>query len=241
MVSRALAIIPAFNEEDALPGVLKELRATPLELDVLVIDDGSGDRTAIVARELGARVAELPFNLGIGSALRTGFRFAARNSYEYVVQVDADGQHDPSEISKLIAPLESGADMVIGSRFSEGAGGYEVGRVRWQAMKILRVLIRALSGRNFTDSSSGFRGFGRSAIDLFALNYPMDFMDSVESLLVASYAGLNVVEVPVRFRQRLGGMPSNRNFKLIYHFARLMIILLSSASIRQRRRSRRLR
>ena len=231
---RTLVIIPAYNEEGALPGVLADLARCCPDLDVLVVDDGSRDRTAEVGRAAGVLVAPLPYNLGIGGALRTGFRYALRAGYERAVQFDADGQHDPAEIAKLLAALDAGADMAVGSRFASTASDYSVGRVRRRAMRLLHFTLRVLSGRSFSDTSSGFRAFDRETLTLFATTYPVDYMDSVEALLLAVYAGLRIVEVPVEMRDRTAGVASNRNFKLIYHYLRLFVVLISSASIRGR-------
>ena len=143
MTARTLVIIPAYNEEESLPAVLKELAEQTPDHDVLVVSDGSTDRTADVARDAGAHVAILPFNLGIGGALRTGFAFAVRQGYERAVQLDADGQHDPLAVRLLLHRLDGGADMVVGSRFAEGgAVTYEVSRVRRRAMQFLEWLVR---------------------------------------------------------------------------------------------------
>ncbi len=239
ITDRTLIIIPAFNEEEALPGVLKELGAVVPEHDVLVVDDGSTDGTWLAASSMGTPVARLPFNLGVGSALRTGFRYAAEHGYDRAVQVDADGQHDPTQIGLLLARLDGGADMVIGSRFS-GTGEYEVGKMRLRAMKLLRLVMLVLAGRHFSDVTSGFRAFGRDAVDLFAAEYPAEYLgDTVESLLIACYSGLKVAEASTEMRQRTGGHPSNRNLKLMYHYIRVMIILFSAASLRGRRSTRR--
>ena len=234
MTPRTLVIIPAYNEEDSLPGVLAELAARCPDLDLLVIDDGSSDRTAAVARAAGAMVAPLPYNLGIGGALRTGFRYALRAEYDRAVQFDADGQHEPGEIAKLLALLDDGADMAVGSRFADATSDYSVGLVRRRAMRLLHFTVRVLSGRNFSDTSSGFRAFNRETLTLFATTYPVDYMDSVEALVIAVYAGLRIVEVPVQMRDRVAGVASNRNFKLIYHYLRLFVVLISSASRRGR-------
>lgn len=235
MPLRTLILIPAYNEEAALPGVLRDLIARHAAQDILVVDDGSADNTSAVAREMGVTVATLPFNLGIGGALRTGFRFAARFSYDRVVQFDADGQHDAAEIPALLEGLDRGADMVIGSRFATEDGEYHVSTVRGGAMQLLRVVVGLLSGSRFTDTSSGFRGFSRRAIDLFARRYPVEYMDSVEALILAAYDGLEVVEVPTRMHQRTAGTPSNRSFKLAYHYLRLLTVLVLTASLRGRR------
>ena len=230
MASRAVAIIPAYNEEAALPGVLAELAAVVPDLDVVVISDGSLDATARVAAEAGVHVLELPYNLGIGGALQTGFRFAARRGYGRAVQFDADGQHDPTQIRLLLEALEGGADMVVGSRFTDAERSYSVGRTRSGAMGLIRVGVRLLSGRRFTDTSSGFRGFSRPLIEFFADTYPPEYMDSVEALLLALRGGFEVVEVPVQMRERLAGKPSNRSLRLAYHFIRLAVVMVSGAT-----------
>lgn len=237
---RTLVIIPALNEQDALPGVLADLRRHARECDVLVIDDGSTDRTAAVAREGGARVVSLPFNMGVGTALRTGFRFAIRNDYDRVVQTDADGQHDPSQIQVLTAALDRGADLVIGSRFLAGDGHYQVERSRGLAMGILRWFTVLLLGRKVADSTSGFRGFSKPLVAAFGTTYPREFLsDTVEALLMASYGGYRVDEVPVKMRVRAGGEPSHRSMRLYYHYLRLLVVMGLTASLDARRSARR--
>jgi len=235
MAPRTLIVIPAFNEEEALPAVLTELRATLPDVDVLVVDDGSADATAEVARDCGVQVARLPFNLGVGGALRTGFRYAVRHGYDRAVQLDGDGQHDPAQVPALLAALDHGADLAIGSRFTSTEHSYEVGRIRSGGMRLLRVVLRLLSGQEFTDTSSGFRAFGRPTLEFFAYNYPVEYLgDTVEALLLACYAGFRVVETPVSMRTRGGGAPSARNVWLVFHYLRLLIALGTSASPRGR-------
>jgi glycosyltransferase involved in cell wall biosynthesis len=232
-------IIPAWNEEAALPSTLAELAAARPDLDVLVVSDGSTDRTAELATAAGVHVAVLPFNLGIGGALRTGFAFAMRNGYERAVQFDADGQHDPLAVQALLDGLDRGSDMVIGSRFAEGgAVTYSVSGVRRQAMKVLQWLVKVLVRRRFTDTSSGFRAFSRPMLEYFARNYPVEYMDSVEALVQACNAGFRVEEVPANMRGRTGGAPSTRNFKLVYYYVRLLIVLLASTTSRGQRARR---
>jgi glycosyltransferase involved in cell wall biosynthesis len=230
---RTLIIIPAYNEEDALPPTLKELREYQPNCDVVVVSDGSVDRTAEVGRAAGVVVVELPFNLGIGGALRTGFRYAVAEGYDAAVQFDADGQHDPAHIDTLLRALAEGADMVIGSRFTETSTHYDVSGTRRGAMRLLQVAVRLLAGRRFTDTSSGFRAFNRSVIEFFAGNYPSEYMESVESLILATAEGFDVVETPVDMRQRVGGVASARRLKLVYHYLRLLLVLASSASRRR--------
>jgi glycosyltransferase involved in cell wall biosynthesis len=229
----AIAIIPAFNEEDALPGVLGELAAVVPDLDIVVVSDGSRDGTVEVARAAGVHVIELPYNLGIGGALQTGFRFARGGGWQRAVQIDADGQHDATQIPSLLAALDGGADLVIGTRFADPVGAYRVGRTRGGAMGAMRVGVRLLSGRRFTDTSSGFRAFSADLIAYFAETYPSEYMDSVEALLLALREGFAVVEVPVTMRERQAGRASHRNVRLAYHFVRLSVVMLSGASRRR--------
>jgi glycosyltransferase involved in cell wall biosynthesis len=225
---RTLAIVPAYNEDATLSAVLAELAEAVPGLDVVVVSDGSRDRTVEVARAAGVAVVELPYNLGIGGALQTGFRFARRQDYDRAVQFDADGQHDPNQIRHLLDALDGGADLVIGSRFASHDGKYRVGRTRRGAMGMIRVGVRLLSGRNFSDTSSGFRGFSRPLISFFADTYPVDYLDSVEALLLALRAGFDVVEIPVSMRERQAGKASNRRLRLAYHFVRLAVVMALS-------------
>lgn len=222
-----LVIIPAYNEEESLPRVLEELMRLATGVDVVVVSDGSTDRTASIARAAGVAVVELPFNLGIGGALRTGFKYGVRMGYERAVQFDADGQHDPTEIDALEAGLDAGADLVIGSRFAEGTEvTYRVGWARRSAMRILARFVDFLIQQDLTDTSSGFRGFSRRALEYFALTYPVEYLDSVEALVMADSAGLRIQEVPVRMRERLSGQPSARNFRLVYYYLRLLVVMV---------------
>lgn len=226
-------IIPAFNEAEALPGTLAELRAVRPDLHVVVVDDGSADHTAAVARRAGVEVLSLPYNLGIGGALRLGFRYAVEQGYERALQFDADGQHDPGEIATILAPLDAGADLVIGSRFA-GRGDYRVGRSRGVAMRVLRALAMRLAGQRFSDTSSGFRAFSRPMLERFAVEYPIEYLDSVEALVFACRAGYEVREVPVTMRPRAAGTASNRRFRLLYHYVRLLVVLGCSPRPRPR-------
>ena len=228
-----VAIVPAFEEEDSIVDTLRQLRASVPGVHVVVVDDGSTDRTGELARAEGATVLTMPFNVGIGGALRAGFRYADERGASWAVQVDGDGQHDPAQIPRIVGPLADGADLVVGSRFA-GQSTYEAGRVRRRAMSLLTLTLRALSGRSFTDTSSGFRAFSPTALHYFARHYPAEYMESVEALLMACYAGLRVVEVPVTMRARTGGTASTRRLRLVYHYLRIYAVLFSSASHRRR-------
>jgi len=239
--ARTLVILPALNEEAALAAVLRELATACPHLDVLVVDDGSTDATAEVARAEGVPVAVLPFNLGVGGALQTGFRYAVVHGYGRAIQFDADGQHDPTQVPALLAALDEGADLVIGSRFAAPQEGseYDVGRLRGGAMGILRLAVRLLSGRSFSDTSSGFRAFSAPLLAFYAANYPNEYLgDTVEALLLACHAGFRVVEVPVSMRVRAAGTPSTQSFRLAYHYLRALLSMLSQAPIRRRPRNR---
>jgi len=227
--ARGLVIIPAYNEAESLPGVLAELLEELPELDVLVVSDGSTDRTAAVAEAAGVAVVELPFNLGIGGALRTGFRYAVAHDYAVAVQFDADGQHDPHTVRRLLTGVADGADLVIGSRWMEGGvPTYEISRIRRTAMRGLEAIVRRLVGRRFTDTSSGFRGFSAPMLAYFAEHYPVEYMDSVEALVMAVNAGFEVREVPAGMYGRVGGAPSTRGWRLAYYYVRLLVVLVTS-------------
>lgn len=234
-MTRFLIIIPAFNEEAALPRVLRSLEAHTSPSNILVVDDGSSDRTADVARSAGVAVASLPFNLGIGGALRTGFSYAIQQGYERAVQFDADGQHDVSSIGRLLESLDRGADMVIGSRFADSSTRYQVGSTRRRAMQFVQLAVKVLSGRAYTDVTSGFRAFSKPVLSFFASSYPAEYMESTESLLMALDAGFRVEEVPVVMHIRAGGQSSARNLRLPYHYVRLLLVMITSMTRRTRR------
>lgn len=229
---RTIVVVPAYNEQEALPSVLAQLAATVGDLDVIVVDDGSSDSTATVARDAGVRCIVLPFNLGIGGALRAGYRYAVDHGYQRAVQFDADGQHRADQIGVLTAALDSGADLAVGSRFLEG--DYDVGRSRAAAMWVLRVGVRVITGQSFSDTSSGFRAIQGDLLEVFAREYPVNYMDSVETLVEACRRGYTVVEVPALMSQRAGGVPSQRPLRLAYHYARLIVALIGSPRRRPR-------
>jgi len=226
MPASVLAIVPALNEEATVAAVVQAIRAD-LGADVLVVDDGSGDHTAEKALAAGAQVARHPFNLGVGAALRTGFRHAEARGYAIAIQVDADGQHVAAEAHTLLDLVQSGgADIALGSRFADGSAEYDVGRMRRFSMRVLSRVVSRRLGTRITDTTSGFRAFDREAIVRFAHGYPTAYLsDTVEALLLAGDWGLRVVEVPVAMRERMGGQASNNAARSIYHLARLMLVI----------------
>ena len=222
---RALVVVPAWNESESLPSVLAELRGLASHIDVLVVDDGSTDGTADVVRAHGTPVVSLPFNVGVGGAMRAGFLYAARHGYAAVIQVDADGQHDPADVPRLLAELDDGADVVIGARFA-GVGDYKVGGARRVAMRFLAGSLSRIAQVPLTDVTSGFRASSRRAVELFADEYPPEYLgDTIESLVIACRHGLAVRQVAVELRPRLAGTPSQNSFKSIVYLGRAVLVL----------------
>ncbi|MHB8470292.1 MAG: glycosyltransferase family 2 protein [Gaiellaceae bacterium] len=220
---RRAAIVPAFNEERALPGVIAELRTFDPGLVVVVVDDGSTDATAAAAASHGAVVLRLPFNLGIGGAVQTGFRYAFEHDYDLVVRVDGDGQHDASQLAAVIGPVLAGdADIVIGSRFAAAGGGYRSSRSRRVGIRLLAWVVSRIVGRRVTDTTSGFQAVNRSGIALFARDYPHDYPE-VEATVMASHHGLRMLEVPVTMRERAEGRSSITALRSVYYMVKVLL------------------
>lgn len=222
---RPLIVMPAWNEEASVGPVVTEVfRALP-GVQCLVVDDGSTDDTGRVAREAGALVATLPFNMGVGGAMRLGFKFARDNGYDAVVQVDADGQHNPADAALLLAALAQ-ADVVIGARFA-GVGQYKVRGPRRWAMKLLSAVLSRVAKVKLTDTTSGFKASGPKAIAIFAENYPAEYLgDTIEALVIAAREGCAIVQVPVAMNERMAGTPSQGALKSTFYLARVGISLI---------------
>lgn len=217
--------MPAFNEEASVADVVLEVFAKAPGVTVLVVDDGSLDGTSNAARTAGARVATLPFNLGVGGAMRVGFRYALENGFLNVVQIDSDGQHDPDGIRSLLAALQ-GADLVLGARFA-GEGDYSVRGPRQWAMVVLAAILSRVSGTPLTDTTSGFRASGPRAVGLFAEHYPAEYLgDTIETLVIAARAGLTIRQVPVAMRPRAGGIPSHNPLRAASYLGRATLALV---------------
>lgn len=220
---RRLAIVPALNEERSIGRVLDELHAYDPEVEVVVVDDGSIDDTAATAAAHGARVLRLPFNLGIGGAVQTGYRYAAEHGFDVVVQVDGDGQHDPSELPKIIDPLlRREADIVIGSRFV-GERSYRAPLSRRIGQWVFAKLVSLFVGQSISDTSSSFRALNRRALRLFAQDYPHGYLETVEATVMAARHGLKIKEVPVSMRARVEGQSRLTTGLSIFYAAKVVV------------------
>jgi hypothetical protein len=226
--AKALIIVPAYNEEASLSSVLAELRDLGPRFDIVVINDGSTDRTPDIARAMGCRVLDLCFNQGIGGAVQTGFRYALQKGYPVALQVDSDGQFPPDQIETLTAlVLDEGWDMVIGSRHLQDTG-YGGSRARRLGNLILSRICTVLSGRKITDSTSGFRAYSRRALELLAEYYPPDYPEP-ESIVFLARQGLRLREEPVRMRERRAGSSSIGGLQPLYYMAKVSFALIMNA------------
>jgi glycosyltransferase involved in cell wall biosynthesis len=224
--ARYLAVIPAYNEVATVGQVIRDLRAAAPRFDVVVVDDGSTDATAQVAATAGARLLRLPFNLGIGGAVQAGFLYALENGYDYVVQVDADGQHCADQIVQLTAAMEADPtlDLVCGSRFLTDEHGYPAPISRRTGIHLFAFLLSKIVGQRVSDPTSGFRLYNRRGIELFARDYPHDYPE-VEAVLMLHFHRLRMKEVPVRMLQRGEGVSSIRSGKSVYYMIKVLLAI----------------
>lgn len=232
--TRMLIVIPAYNEEESLGRVIRAIHEAVPDADIVVVNDGSADATAEVAAGHGATVINLPYNLGIGGTMQTGYIYAREHNYDIAIQVDGDGQHDPSEIPLLLEALEKeSADVAIGSRFIEDKG-YQAPLMRRTGIVILAGMLSLLTGRRVTDPTSGFRASNRRAIDFYADDYPFDYPEP-EAIITLHRARLQVVEVPVRMSARLAGQSSITPLRSAYYMVKVIMSILINL-LRQRPR-----
>ena len=221
---RRIAVVPAYNESGSIAFVIDEIRAVDPELEIVVVDDGSTDATAAIAARSGATVLCLPFNLGIGGAVQTGYQYARDHGFQIAVQVDGDGQHDPAEIPKLLGPiLDEEADMVVGTRFA-GEGLYRAPLARRVGMTIFAAFVSLIVRQRVTDTTSGFRAVNQKGIRLFAGDYPHDYPEVEASVLVCRHR-MRMVEVPVAMRERTSGRSSITAFGSVYYMVKVSLAL----------------
>ncbi len=213
---KLLILIPAFNEEAAVGGVVKEVHSVMPGVPVLVVDDCSEDGTRGVARGAGASVLPLPFHLGLGGCVQAGYRLAFELGYDYVVRVDGDGQHDPKYIPKILEALQrEGCEMVIGSRFVNGAGEHS-GFLRALGIVFFRLMLRPILGKTVHDPTSGFVGVNRTALALFSKSFPLEYPE-IEALVVLQRKRFRFVEVPVVMRPRRTGRSTITALRSLYY------------------------
>ena len=233
--NRTLVIVPAWNEGRNVGDTVREILGQFVDYDVVVVDDGSTDDTARLARDAGARVLTLPFNMGVGGAMRTGFTFAQRHGYDQAIQVDADGQHNPADIPRVLAGLDQ-ADISIGARFAD-VGDYDAKGPRRWAMRVLARVLSRVARTRLTDVTSGFRAANRRAIDQYVHYYPAEYLgDTVDSLVSAIHSGLTVTQVPVAMRMRMHGRPSQGAIGATVYLLR-SLFALTLALMRGKRRT----
>ncbi len=224
-----LIIIPAWNEERSIAAVVASCRASSPDFDVLVVDDGSSDDTAAIARKAGARVVSHPFNIRYGAALQTGYLYALRHGYRVVVQLDADGQHDPGDVAALAAPIERGeADLVVGSRFHP-ASTYRMPLLRRIGSAWFRVLVRTLSGVELGDPTSGLQALHRDVLELYCGEaFPLDYPDA-DVLVLAARSGFRIAEVPVQMHVETGSASMHSGIRVLYYVYKMTLCVVMNA------------
>lgn len=220
---KILILIPAYNEEARIAMVVRRLRETYPQYDIVVVNDGSRDRTAREAQSAGAEVISHPFNMGYGVAIQTGYKYARNKGYDFLVQMDGDGQHDPASIPHILAPVLAGeADFTLGSRFLN-AESYEPSLARRVGMLFFRRLISFLIGQRITDSTSGFQAFNRRVICFFTTEvFPCDYPDA-DMLLTLHRAGFRIREVPARMHASATGKSMHSGWKPLYYMFKMLL------------------
>ena len=221
---KILVIVPAYQEECCIQGVIEDLRGNFPQGDILVVNDGSRDMTSEIAKALGVNVIDLPYNVGIGGAMQTGFLYALREGYDAALQFDGDGQHHADQIDKILKPwLSNSADLVVGSRFLSDAG-FTSSVQRRIGSKILSFVVSLIAGQRITDTTSGFRVYGRNTLEFFSEYYPEDYPE-VEAFVLAHKKGLRIVEVPSEIGPRTGGKSSITFTQAIYYMVKVMLAI----------------
>lgn len=221
---KVLVIIPAYNEKDAIVNTVKNLEKNSKNIDYVIINDCSKDNTLQICKENNFNVLNLPVNLGIGGAVQTGYKYAMKNGYDVAIQMDADGQHDPQYINDLVAKIEEGNDMAIGSRFIEKQG-FQSTFTRRMGIKLFSFIIKVFTKQVITDTTSGYRAVNRKVIEMFAKDYPVDYPEPETNALLAKKK-LKIVEVPMEMKQRDTGASSITPIKSIYYAIKVGLAVL---------------
>jgi len=222
---KVLTIIPAYNEEKSIADVISQIKLNLPEIDIVAVNDGSSDATSAKAESAGARVINLPFNLGIGGAMQTGYLYAKNNKYDIAIQVDGDGQHNPVYIHNLMEPIIEGkVDMVIGSRFIKKTY-YKPSLARKAGIVFFSSLVRFLTNQKVKDATSGFRVVNKEIIQYFSNYYPTDYPE-VDVLVKLYRKGFKVIEMPVEMQERKTGKSSITPLRSIYYMVKVTISLL---------------
>lgn len=225
-MANTIVVIPAFNEESGIAEVIKAVHKEAPGFDILVVNDGSHDRTAAVASAAGATVISHPFNMGYGVTIQTGYKFALDKGYQYLVQIDGDGQHDPSFIPKLLEPVVSGSvDFAIGSRFL-WFDSYRPSFSRRLGILFFRKLVTVIIGREITDPTSGFQAFNRKVIKFFTTDiFPVDYPDA-DMLVTLNLAGFSIKELPVRMYANPTGKTMHSGTKPLYYLFKMILSIV---------------
>lgn len=224
---KVLIVIPAYNEQNRIGEIVQSLKHVLPTVTILVVNDCSSDDTAGEALKAGAIVVTHPINLGYGAGLETGYLYALKNGFEFVVQMDGDGQHLPEEVPKILTPvLDRDADIIIGSRYMFFASTYRTSFVRRMGQKFFGIIFSLITGYNITDPTSGFQCLNKKAFALFSHgHFPHDFPDT-DVLLIAHYAGLRVKEIPVVMVERSGGVSIHSGLKPFYYVIKMILSII---------------
>ena len=222
---KTLVIIPCYNEEENIVTVISNLKNTVKDVDYLIVNDCSTDKSAYICKENNFNYIDLPINLGIGGSVQSGYIYACENNYDITVQMDGDGQHDPNYLLNVIEPIKNGVfDMCIGSRFIKKEG-FQTSFMRRMGINLLSFILKILSGVKIYDVTSGYRACNKKLTQYFAQNYAQDYPEP-EAIIASVINGFKVGEVPVKMKERLGGVSSISTFKSVYYMVKVTISLI---------------
>lgn len=222
---KRLVIIPAYNEEENISNTIKDIIMHCPNIDYIVINDCSKDRTEQILKENGMHYISLPCNLGIGGGVQTGYQYACEHGYDIAIQFDGDGQHEARYLKDLMAPIEAGeADITIGSRFIRREGFQSTG-IRRFGINFLSGMIKLLCGIRVLDVTSGMRAVNRRFIEQYARDYTQDYPEP-EAIIAAAKSGGRIIEVPVEMRERQGGTSSISPVRSIYYMIKVTLALI---------------